>query len=185
MLNVSIRSRHVFPRISCYFSKIASTHSGWVQIRRLEVERKFLVTPVAVSYLRSNGRGSGFKKYESLGKQTTQDTYYDRNGLLFSEGVYIRRRNGHWEAKIRGGGDFNYSSKCSMSYGRRLKRDLLGTRGVLGLVGVREWDEIYCCGVLAAYSTSMSKRPVAMANLIVARTASMFGVHVSGPVLLH
>lgn len=106
MLNVSTGGRHVFPRISCHFGKIASTHSGRVQIRRLEVERKFLVTPVAVSYLRSNRGGSRFKKHESLGKQTTQDTYYDRNGLLFSKGVYIRRRNGHWEAKIRTGGDF-------------------------------------------------------------------------------
>jgi hypothetical protein len=106
MLNVSTGGRHVFPRISCHFSNIASTHSGRVQIRRLEVERKFLVTPVAVSYLRSNSGGSRFKKHESLGKQTTQDTYYDRNGLLFSKGVYIRRRNGHWEAKIRTDGDF-------------------------------------------------------------------------------
>jgi thiamine-triphosphatase len=106
MLNVSTGGRHVFPRISCHFSNIASTHSGRVQIRRLEVERKFLVTPVAVSYLRSNSGGSRFKKHESLRKQTTQDTYYDRNGLLFSKGVYIRRRNGHWEAKIRTGGDF-------------------------------------------------------------------------------
>ncbi|KAH6664453.1 CYTH-like domain-containing protein [Halenospora varia] len=106
MLNVSTGSRHVIPRISYYFSQIASTHSGGVRIRRLEVERKFLVTPVAVSYLRSNGGGSRFKKYESLGKQTTHDTYYDQNGLLFSKGVYIRRRNGHWEAKIRTGGDF-------------------------------------------------------------------------------
>jgi len=85
--------------ISCYFSKIASTNSGMVQIRRLEVERKFFVTPVALSYLRSNGGGSRFKKYESLGTQTTQDTYYDRNGSLLSKGVYIRQRNGHWEAK--------------------------------------------------------------------------------------
>jgi hypothetical protein len=73
-----------------------------------------------------------------------------------------------------------HSSKCSMSYRRRLKRDLLGTRGCWGLVGVRERSGIYCCGVLAACSTSMSSRPVAMANLIVARTASRFGVHVSG-----
>ncbi|KAH8814408.1 hypothetical protein F5882DRAFT_513192 [Hyaloscypha sp. PMI_1271] len=77
-----------------------------VQIRRLEVERKFLVTPITVSYLRSNSGGSRFKKHESLGKQTTQDTYYDRNGLLFSKGVYICRRNGHWEAKIRTDGNF-------------------------------------------------------------------------------
>jgi len=26
--------------------------------------------------------------------------------VLFSKGVYIRRRNGHWEAKIRTGGNF-------------------------------------------------------------------------------
>lgn len=106
MLNVSTRSKHVFQRISYPFSRIASTHSDSVQIRRLEVERKFFVTPVAVSYLRSNGGGSRFKKYESLGMQTTHDTYYDRNGLLFSKGVYIRRRNGNWEAKIRTAGDF-------------------------------------------------------------------------------
>jgi hypothetical protein len=86
MLNISTGSRHVFPRVSYYFNTIASTHSGKVQIRQLKVERKFLATPVIVFYLRSNGRGSGFKKYESLGKQTTQDTYYDRNGLLFSKG---------------------------------------------------------------------------------------------------
>jgi len=106
MLNISMERRNVFPRISYYFNKIASTHSGKVHIHRLEVERKFLVTPGAISYLRSNGGGSRFKKYKSLGKQTTHDTYYDRNGLLFSKGVYIRRRNGHWEAKIRTGGDF-------------------------------------------------------------------------------
>jgi thiamine-triphosphatase len=77
-----------------------------VQDRRLEVERKFAVTPAAIAYLRTNGGGSRFKRYESLGKQTTHDTYYDRDNVLFSKGVYIRRRNGHWEAKIRSGGDF-------------------------------------------------------------------------------
>jgi hypothetical protein len=106
MLNVSTGGRHIFPRISCHFSKIASTHLGRVQIRRLEVERKFFVIPVTVSYLHSNSRGSRFKKYKSLGKQTIQDTYYNRNGLLFSKEVYIRRQNGYWEAKIRTGGDF-------------------------------------------------------------------------------
>jgi hypothetical protein len=48
----------------------------------------------------------------------------------------------------------DHSSKCSISYRRQLKRDLLGTRGCWGLVGVREWDGIYYCGVLAACSTS-------------------------------
>jgi thiamine-triphosphatase len=121
MLNVSTGGRHVSPRISCYFCKIASTHSGRVQIRRLEVERKFLVTPIAVSCLRSNSGGSRFKKRESLGKQTTQDTYYDRNGLLFSKGVYIRRRNGHWEAKIRAGGDFINSAFTEVDSNKTVK----------------------------------------------------------------
>ena len=51
---------------------------------------------------------------------------------------------------------------------------------VLGVIGVRDRNKIYCCGVSAAGSASISSRPVEMANLIVARTASMFGVHVSG-----
>ena len=66
MLNISMERRNVFPRISYYFNKIASTHSGKVHIHGLEVERKFLVTPVAISYLRSNGGGSRFKKYRLL-----------------------------------------------------------------------------------------------------------------------
>ncbi|OAF56022.1 hypothetical protein VC83_07993 [Pseudogymnoascus destructans] len=106
MLNVSTGGRHAFHRISYYFRKAASTHPDRLQARQLEVERKFIVTPAANSYLRSNGGGSGFNKYESLRRQTTNDIYYDRDGLLFSKGVYVRRRNGHWEAKIRTGGDF-------------------------------------------------------------------------------
>ena len=51
-------------------------------------------------------RGSGFKNYESFGKQTIHNIYYDRNSLLFSKGVYIRRRNRNWKVKIRSGGDF-------------------------------------------------------------------------------
>ncbi|KAK8120251.1 hypothetical protein PG999_004371 [Apiospora kogelbergensis] len=39
-------------------------------------------------------------------KATTHDIYYDRDGLLFSKGVYVRRRDGRWEAKIRAGGDY-------------------------------------------------------------------------------
>ncbi|OBT71264.1 hypothetical protein VF21_09931 [Pseudogymnoascus sp. 05NY08] len=106
MLNVSTGSRHAFLGISYYFRRAASTHPDKAQIRRLEVEHKFIVTPAAASYLRSNGGGSRFSKYESLGKQSTHDIYYDRGGLLFSKGVYVRRRNGNWEAKIRTGGDF-------------------------------------------------------------------------------
>lgn len=108
--HIFTRSRHLIPRISYCFGNFAYTHSGKAQGRRLEVERKFLVTPAAVSFLRSNSGGSGLNICESLGNQTTHDIYYDRNGFLFSKGVYVRRRNGHWEAKVRAGGDFINSS---------------------------------------------------------------------------
>jgi hypothetical protein len=96
MLNVSTRSRPLFPLISCYFSKIASNPLGSLQGRRLGVEREFSVLILAVSYLPFNGGGSRFKKHESLGKQTTHDTYYNCNTLLLLKGVYNRLRNGHW-----------------------------------------------------------------------------------------
>jgi hypothetical protein len=47
------------------------------------------------------------------------------------------------------------------------------------LVGVRVGRGVYYPWVLVC-SVSVSSRPVAMANLIVARTASIFGVHMSG-----
>ncbi|TAQ86786.1 hypothetical protein B7494_g4877 [Chlorociboria aeruginascens] len=99
MLNVSAMCRYVFSRISS--RRFASTQSS--RIRQLEVERKFIATPNVIPYLRSSER---FKEHKSLGRQTNHDTYYDLHGLLFSKGVYIRQRDGHWEAKIRDGGDF-------------------------------------------------------------------------------
>ena len=68
-----------------------------------------------------------------------------------------------------------HSSKCSVSYLRRLKRDLLGgVRGCCWLVGVRV-GRVYCSSILVGCSVSISSRRVAIANLIVARTASIFG----------
>jgi thiamine-triphosphatase len=106
-LKASSRGGYAFPRVYYCFNRMASSHSGREKICCLEVERKFLATPLAISYLRSNGGGSpGFKKHENLGMQTTHDIYYDQNGLLFAKGVYIRRRNGNWEVKMRTAGDF-------------------------------------------------------------------------------
>ena len=111
ILNASTKNRHVLSHISYYFNSIAFTHLSTMQTRRLEVQRKFFVTPAAITSLCSNGAGSRFNRYESLGKQTTHDIYYDRNHALFSKGVYIiRRRNGQWEAKVRTGGDSIHSA---------------------------------------------------------------------------
>ena len=75
-----------------------------------------------------------------------------------------------------------HPSKCLVSYLRRLKRDLLWNEGVWWVSrveGAIRGGGCHCC-VLLACCTSLSSRPVAMANLLVARTASMFGVHFSG-----
>jgi hypothetical protein len=54
----------------------------------------------------------------------------------------------------------------------------LGTRGcVVWISQVKKEGWNHNCEVLVAYSTSISSRPVAMAYLTVARTASMFGAH--------
>jgi hypothetical protein len=68
-----------------------------------------------------------------------------------------------------------HSSKCPMFYCRRLKQDLLGTRGR----GVKE-KGLRCYCVLTPWSASMSSCPVAMVNLTVARTESIFDVHLFG-----
>ncbi|KAF2753476.1 hypothetical protein EJ05DRAFT_541972 [Pseudovirgaria hyperparasitica] len=73
--------------------------------RVLEVERKFAATPTSIQTLR-NASSPIFKHLAPLGRKTFRDTYFDRENALFGKGVYIRRRNGLWEAKIRAGGDF-------------------------------------------------------------------------------
>lgn len=80
-------------------------HSQSPRVRRLEVEHKFIVTPPSLAYLRSGGEGR-FKKHESPCNKRYHDVYYDREGSLFGSGIYIRKRNGKWEAKLRAGGDF-------------------------------------------------------------------------------
>ncbi|RAL15892.1 thiamine-triphosphatase [Aspergillus homomorphus CBS 101889] len=73
----------------------------------LEVERKF--SRLAVQPLTRTGGYPAFRTLRYLGLQSIHDIYYDQNGQLSSKGIWIRRRNGHWEAKIKDGGDFQNS----------------------------------------------------------------------------
>ncbi|KAK3987073.1 CYTH-like domain-containing protein [Cladorrhinum sp. PSN332] len=74
----------------------------------LEVERKF--RSLAVRQLTQRGGSPPFRTLRALRLRTIRDTYYnDRAGLLSSAGVWVRRRNGAWEAKVRKGGDFTNS----------------------------------------------------------------------------
>lgn len=70
----------------------------------LEVERKF--RSLAVQELTTNSGRPAFRSLRSLGQTTIHDVYYDRSSLLSTAGVWVRQRNGEWEAKIKKGGDF-------------------------------------------------------------------------------
>ncbi|KAF1842323.1 uncharacterized protein K460DRAFT_182317 [Cucurbitaria berberidis CBS 394.84] len=94
----------------------------------LEVERKFRC--LAVRELTTNIGSPPFQSIQSLGQQTISDVYYDRANLLSSAGVWVRRRNAKWEAKIRIGGDFINSRFEELSDPHAIARcikDIAGT----------------------------------------------------------
>jgi thiamine-triphosphatase len=73
----------------------------------LEVERKF--RSLAVSELTKHGGSPPFQTLRSLESQKLHDIYYDRSNLLLSAGVWVRNRNGQWQAKVKKGGNFTNS----------------------------------------------------------------------------
>lgn len=73
----------------------------------LEVERKF--QSLAVRDLTAHCGNPGFRSLRPLGQKLLHDVYYDRQGLLSSSGLWVRRRNGEWEAKVKQGGNFTNS----------------------------------------------------------------------------
>jgi thiamine-triphosphatase len=74
----------------------------------LEVERKFC--SLAVKDLASNTGHPAFKNIRALAQQTIHDVYYDNSsGSLISAGIWVRQRNGFWEAKVKKGGDYTNS----------------------------------------------------------------------------
>ncbi|PVH91015.1 hypothetical protein DM02DRAFT_577389 [Periconia macrospinosa] len=93
----------------------------------LEVERKF--RSLAVQELTSNSGYPPFRSIRSLGQQTMHDVYYDRSSILSSAGVWVRQRNGQWEAKVKKGGNFTNSRFEELSDPRAISRcikDLTG-----------------------------------------------------------
>jgi len=90
----------------------------------LEVERKFVCNPHTTSIIHAN---SGFPRLPNLsfrGRHTFEDIYYDLNKACSSQGIWIRRRNGKWQAKVRQGGDFTNSQ-----FG-----EFAGAKGIAALV---------------------------------------------------
>ncbi|RYO83097.1 hypothetical protein DL764_009503 [Monosporascus ibericus] len=70
----------------------------------LEVERKF--RSLAVPKLSGHGGTPPFQSLQPLGSQKIYDVYYDRSNVLSTAGLWVRNRNGQWEAKMRKGGNF-------------------------------------------------------------------------------
>jgi len=74
----------------------------------LEVERKFC--SLAVEDLVANTGQPPFKIVHALAQRTIHDVYYDDpSRSLIKAGIWVRRRNGFWEAKVKRGGDFTNS----------------------------------------------------------------------------
>jgi thiamine-triphosphatase len=81
--------------------------SRGVNILKLEVERKF--SSLAVYPLTKNGGHPPFHTLKPLGDRTFHDIYYDSSHLLSSSGIWVRQRDGDWQAKIKNGGNYNNS----------------------------------------------------------------------------
>ncbi|ORY18871.1 CYTH-like domain-containing protein, partial [Clohesyomyces aquaticus] len=79
------------------------------QPRVLAVERKFIPTSESIARLRSNIGQPRFRHIRELGVSHSHEIYYDRDNALNSQGIYVRLRNGKWEAKVRTSGDYTNS----------------------------------------------------------------------------
>jgi len=100
----------------------------------LEVERKFC--SLAVKDLASNTGQPAFKSIRALGQKTIHDVYYDNSsGSLISAGIWVRQRNGFWEAKVKRGGDYTNS----------MFEELIGTepvrRCVMDVIGKEDCEK--------------------------------------------
>ena len=97
----------------------------------LEVERKFC--SLAVKNIASNTGQPAFKSIRAHAQQTIHDVYYDNSsGSLISAGIWVRQRNGSWEAKVKRGGNFTnsmFEELAGTEPVRRCVMDVIGEEG--------------------------------------------------------
>ncbi|KAK2745267.1 hypothetical protein FQN57_003962 [Myotisia sp. PD_48] len=74
-----------------------------VHFRRaiLEVERKFVWGPALQKRFSANDGNPQFHSIQHIGELTFEDIYFDREHHLSASGIWVRRRNGRWQAKIQ------------------------------------------------------------------------------------
>lgn len=74
---------------------------GRLRRSAIEVERKFHPSERSIAQFRANSGTPPFHRLEHLGNRTFEDVYFDRDNLLSANGIWVRKRDGHWQAKIR------------------------------------------------------------------------------------
>ena len=70
-----------------------------------------------------------FQSIRSLGRHVIHDVYYDRSNILSSAGVWVRQRNGQWEAKVKRGGNFTNSRFEELSDPRAISQRIKSLTG--------------------------------------------------------
>jgi len=104
-----------------------------LRVALLEVERKFCSLAVKLQDLASNTGQPAFKSIRILPQKTIHDVYYDNSsGSLISAGIYVRQRNGIWEAKVKRGGDYTnsmFEELTGTGPVRRCVMDVIGKEG--------------------------------------------------------
>lgn len=79
---------------------------GAVALRKLEIESKFTPTKKSLRLLRHNAGQPTFDTLRPLKTTSFRDEYYDFRGTLQRQNIWIRKRDGIWEAKCRRVGNF-------------------------------------------------------------------------------
>ena len=76
----------------------------------LEVEQKFSFYLNRVPQFKANQGSPPFRSLQRRRPHAFEDVYYDSADVLSTKGIYLRRRNGVWQAKKRVSGDYNRST---------------------------------------------------------------------------
>ena len=94
---------------------MASRSTPLIDRMFLEIERKFFTNAGSRVRISANLGKPAFRNLIYLGQTTFEDIYFDRDRMLSTNGVWMRKRNGRWEAKSRVDGDYINSTFNELS----------------------------------------------------------------------
>jgi thiamine-triphosphatase len=116
-----------------------STCKKPIRTQKLEVERKFIPHNISEplrfgDFANPHDIYPLYKPFSFVGISDICDVYYDLpHGpeKLMDQGIYVRKRNGEWEVKIRKSGNY-VNSKCIEVQGKQKVKEVLGKVTRLG-----------------------------------------------------